>query len=478
MSRRLDDAIGHVLEQGTRIRHQQRLRRVRWEAALEPGPGVWASRAAPPRDGNAVEVLVDGAAALPAIARAIAGARLRVHLAAWALTPSFALVRRAEHVTLRELLAEAAERIDVRVLLWSGAPLPVIHPSRRDARAALRELCAGTRIRGALDSTGRWTGACHEKIVLVDDREAFVGGIDPTSVDGDRFDEPGHPCRGASGWHDVSARLRGPAVRDVVEHFRMRWQCAVGEALPAPRTPPLAGGARVQIVRTIPEGAYPRVPDGEFTALAAHLAALRSARRLVHIETQYLRSVEIVDELAEKLRNPPDPRFRVVVVLPVRPRGGYDATRGQLRVLVDADGGAGRLVACSLRTEDGRPRRRVYVHAKLMVVDDAWLSVGSMNFSDHGLFNAVELQLITDDAGLARSTRARLWSEHLGLPEDAVRAADPVRIVDEHWRPVADEQLERERQRLPLTARVVRLPPASRRASRVIGPLQGLLLGT
>ena len=60
----------------------------------------------------------------------------------------------------------------------------------------------------------------HEKTIVVDDRVAFVGGIDLTSEAGDRFDTSNHPARGRLGWHDASVRLEGPAVTDVAEHFR------------------------------------------------------------------------------------------------------------------------------------------------------------------------------------------------------------------------------------------------------------------
>ena len=96
---------------------------------------------------------------------------------------------------------------------------------------------------------------------MVDDRVAFVGGIDLTMESGDRFDSQAHVSRAALGWHDVSTRVEGPAVGDVAAHFRMRWQEVTGEQLPrlAPRTE-AAGARTVQIVRTVPERVYSAVP--------------------------------------------------------------------------------------------------------------------------------------------------------------------------------------------------------------------------
>ncbi len=70
----------------------------------------------------------------------------------------------------------------------------------------------------------------HEKLVVIDDRLAFVGGIDLTSLGGDRFDSNEHPVRGRLGWHDVAARLRGPAVGDVCAPLRPALASLTGEA--------------------------------------------------------------------------------------------------------------------------------------------------------------------------------------------------------------------------------------------------------
>ena len=76
------------------------------------------------------------------------------------------------------------------------------------------------------------------------------------------------------------------------------------------------------------------------------------------------------------------------------------------------------------------------MHAKVGIVDDRWLTVGSANLNAHSLLNDTEMNVVTDDAGLARATRVRLWAEHLELdPDDGRRRATRVALVDEHWRP-------------------------------------------
>jgi len=473
MRDRVDALLGDRVERLIRSHHRRRLRRIGWEHALDAPPGTWSSGDPPPRSGNELQPLVDGAAALPQIARAIAGARSYVHLAGWYFSPSFQLEERG--TSLRELLAEAAERVDVRLLSWAGAPLPLFHPDRKEVRETFEALAGGTRIRYALDARERPMHCHHEKLVIVDGEIAFVGGIDLTTLQGDRFDTSEHPARGAFGWHDVTARLRGPAVADVANHFALRWREVTGETLPAIEAPPEAGSVAVQVVRTVPEKIYDALPRGEFSLLEAYIAALRAAERYVYLESQFLWSPEIVAVLEQKLEEPPRDEFRVVVLLPAKPNNGRDDTRGQLGVLIDADAGAGRFVACSLFQVGAWPPKPVYVHAKVGIVDDRWLTIGSANLNEHSLFNDTEMNVVAVDEGLATALRKRLWAEHLECAESDLDA--PVdEVVDERWLPRAEEQLQRLSDGLPPTRRLSRLPHVSRRSRGIFGPLNGLFV--
>jgi phosphatidylserine/phosphatidylglycerophosphate/cardiolipin synthase-like enzyme len=225
----------------------------------------------------------------------------------------------------------------------------------------------------------------------------------------------------------------------------------------------------------VPERIYSRSSDGSFGILESYLRALRSAERFVYLETQYLWSPEIVAVLADKLRRPPHDRFRLLLMLPARPKGGADDTRGALGELIEADGDAGRVLACCLFARAGAASDAIYVHAKVGIVDDRWLTVGSANLNDHSLFNDTELNVVTHDAALARETRLALWAEHLESTPAEVDG-DPADVIDRRWRPIAEEQLDRRRKGLPLTHRLMRLDHVSRRSARLLGPLQGLVV--
>jgi phosphatidylserine/phosphatidylglycerophosphate/cardiolipin synthase-like enzyme len=202
-------------------------------------------------------------------------------------------------------------------------------------------------------------------------------------------------------------------VADVGEHFATRWRALTDEQLEVPRPPAAAGEHAVQLVRTVAEGMYELLPHGEFGILESHTRALRSSEHLIYIENQFLWAPEIVRVLTDKLRNPPRSDFR--------------------------------------------------------------LTVGSANLNAHSLLNDTECNVATQDRRLARETRVRPWAEHLELDDSTVEHADPRALVDDFWRPIAFEQLDRRRAGAPPTHRLIALPGVSRRSRRLLGPLQGLI---
>jgi phosphatidylserine/phosphatidylglycerophosphate/cardiolipin synthase-like enzyme len=242
--------------------------------------------------------------------------------------------------------------VDVRVLAWAGAPLPLFHPDRGEVREACEKLAGGTRISMALDARERPFHCHQEKLVVVDDELALVGGIDLTALSGDWLDSNEHPRRDGLGWHDTAVHLEGPIVADVARHFHTRWHSVGPDGLPEPGAPPpVEGGIDAQFVRTVPERLYEPWRDGEWAILASYLRALRAAERFVYLESQFLWSPEVTFVLAEKLRRPPCDDFRVIALLP-QPNNGADDSRGQVGILIDADkesgGDTARFLACTL----------------------------------------------------------------------------------------------------------------------------------
>ena len=191
---RFDAAVGDGIERAMIHHHMRRMRRHGQLAASRPRARACGRRpAAPPREGNSLEVLIDGENALPRDGRGDPqrpAPRARLLVAPRArLRPGPARRRRP----IKELLAETAERVPVRVLVWAGAPVPVFKPRRGEVKAARDALVKGTKIQCELDACTRLMHCHHEKLVIVDDEVAFVGGIDLTALAGDRYDSNEHP---------------------------------------------------------------------------------------------------------------------------------------------------------------------------------------------------------------------------------------------------------------------------------------------
>ena len=280
--------------------------------------------------------------------------------------------RRAAASSLGALLAELAERIDVRVLVWAGRAGAGLPPDARGRCAkAVATLTRGTNIRCAARPARASVSLPPREDDLIDGEVAFVGGIDLT-------DDGRRPLRlerrivlaGASAG-TTSARAcaarRSPTSHD---HFALRWDAVTGERLD--RCPPGAAARATSRSRSCarwPRTCMTTFPRGDFRILESYMRALRSAHRLIYLENQFLWSPEIVAVLADKLRHPPRRRLPPRRPASAKANNGQDDTRGQLGVLADADDGAGaswrrrfaRAAASrrpALRARQGRDRRR------------------------------------------------------------------------------------------------------------------------
>jgi phosphatidylserine/phosphatidylglycerophosphate/cardiolipin synthase-like enzyme len=123
----------------------------------------------------------------------------------------------------------------------------------------------------------------------------------------------------------------------------------------------------------------------------------------------------------------------------------------------------------------GRTIERVYVHAKVGIVDDRWLTIGSANLNAHSFFNDTEVNVVACDPELARATRLRLWSEHLERPVEEV-SGHPCEVVDRLWWPIAAGEHDRRRDGAARAHRLRLLSPGSRRIERLLGPLDAVVV--
>ncbi len=391
-------------------------------------------------------VIVDAADYFARVKEAMLKARHSVLLIGWdfdlhiQLTPddpSDGEVRLGEF--LKSLVRRRPD-LRIYILKWD---LAVLFTLRWEALPTLFfDLLAARRIHLRFDSMHPVTAAHHQKLVVVDDAIAFCGGIDMTDH---RWDTRAHAPRDThrvdpegktyGPWHDSTTAVDGEAARALGDLARERWRLATGQRLPRPqaaadpwprRLAPQLRDIAVGIARTMP--AYDGRPAAhEIERL--YLDAIRSAEHTIYIESQFFAAVSIADALAARLQEPEGPE-----VIVVNPRYGeswleqktMDCARGSLlKRIRDADRYCRFGIYYPLN-EQGEP---IYVHSKVLVVDDRLLRVGSSNINNRSMGFDLECDLAVEaqhERGTAwgiATIRNDLLSEHLGVTADAVAGA-------------------------------------------------------
>lgn len=410
------------------------------ETILRPGRNCW--RVA---DASRVAVLVDAASYFEAFVHAVLRARESVIIVGWDIQSGARLMPEmpdgypAELGPFLDAVVRRNRRLRVHLLDWDFS---LVFALERELLPAIRlGWRTHRRVTFCLDGEHPLGGCHHQKLVVVDDAVAFLGGLDLTT---NRWDTPAHladdPRRALpdgktyTPFHDVQVAVSGTAAADLGRLARARWRRATGRQLrpPRPGSDPWPPDLRpdfehvpVGIVRTEPafEG---RQEVREVEAL--YRDAIAAARRSIYVENQYLTSSIVRDALAARLAEPDGPE--IVMVLP-RCCSGWleESTMGVLR---------GRLLR-HLREADVHGRLRVYrpqlpgdvllnIHAKVMVVDDVLLRVASSNLSNRSMGLDTECDLALEAAGDPRTAagiagvRDRLLAEHLGVSPDRVAA--------------------------------------------------------
>jgi phosphatidylserine/phosphatidylglycerophosphate/cardiolipin synthase-like enzyme len=280
-------------------------------------------------------------------------------------------------------------------------------------------------------------------------------------------------------------RIQGEAVLDVEENFCQRWNTVTGEhlqPLPVEKVDP-SWNEPAQVVRTVPAGFYPFAPHGHYGIAHAYLAAIRKAERFIYLENQYLWSPEIVDALEEAMNRQHSGPFRVVLVLPAKAYTGKYDNDAHVRRLSEADAGRGIFYAYSPYASGpafGKTGYRylpIYVHAKVGIVDDEWLTVGSANLNGRGLATDTEMNIQAVAPELAKWLRCRLWADHLAMPEEEIGAADPVALIDGRWKAVGEALSKALKSHgMPPGGHTLPYSPGSNPGSRMLDAFQALTL--
>lgn len=343
-------------------------------------------------------------------------------------------------------LIERKPGLKIRVLQWNLGVLGTI--AHGTTPLHLLNLISARRFDFRLDSSHPLGASQHQKIVVIDDALAFCGGIDVTDKRWDNnrhLDDDRHRLepsgRRYGPFHDVTVAVDGAAAAGLGDVARERWARATGEQLVPPPPPigdpwphglrPLLRDVEVGIARTDPAFRNrPAVREVE----ELYLAAIAAAKRTIYIESQYFTSRCIALAVAERLAEADGPE--IVVVNPLRAMGWLEEFamgEARLRALahISAADRNGRFRIYRPVTQAGRP---IYVHAKVLIVDDRLLRIGSSNLNNRSMGLDAECDVAVEstrddrndgtmEAAIA-SLRHTLLGEHLGVaPEDFTRAA-------------------------------------------------------
>jgi phosphatidylserine/phosphatidylglycerophosphate/cardiolipin synthase-like enzyme/membrane protein DedA with SNARE-associated domain len=408
---------------------------------LQPGRNCWRIAHA-----HRFAMLVDAAAYFRAVRAAIRNARHSIFILSWDIDSRMRLVPEGANDGFPEALGDflhavVAARPGLRayVLNWDFA---VLYALEREWLPVYKlDWRTHQRLAFRMDARHPLGASHHQKVVVIDDSIAFVGGLDLTRS---RWDTPDHaqhePLRRDSDgkphapFHDVQAMVDGEAARALGELARTRWQRASGQAavtlcdaaeIPWPEevTPDLSE-VGIAIARTEPavEG------GGVHEVRQLHLDAIATARRHLFFENQYFTSGMIAQALAKRLQEQDGPE---VLVISPRTQSGWleQATMGVLRARVHR----------TLKAADRHHRYRMYcphipglgeqclnVHSKVFAVDDEMFSIGSANLSSRSMALDTECQIAIEARGDERvraaiaRLRDRLLAEHLDTEPEAV----------------------------------------------------------
>ncbi|HIJ62051.1 MAG TPA: hypothetical protein HPQ04_05095 [Rhodospirillaceae bacterium] len=389
--------------------------------------------------------LVDGAAYFHALGQALENAERSVLILGWEFDGRTRLGRRDEAgdrsvgELFQGLLGQRPD-LHIHVLIWKSA---LIYSLDRELLPVLKhDWLSHRRLHFRLDSCHPIGASHHQKVVVIDDRLAFVGGFDIAAKRWDtsrhqpfdpRRSDPGFPNYGP--FHDVQVAVSGPAAAVLGDLARRRWLTATGQSLSPP--PPTAA-------EPWPDGLAPDVTDtavaiartgpswrggGAVTEIRSLLVdLLNAARSTVYIENQYFASRQVSRALFGRLSKPGCPEVAVVTS---GCSGGWleERSMGLSRCLIQA----------RLHDIDRNRRLRFYcpevggqwlkVHSKLMIIDDRFLCVGSSNLNNRSLGLDSECNLLLeaaarpDIAAAIAGLRDRLLGEHLDAAPAVVAEA-------------------------------------------------------
>ena len=408
---------------------------------LEAGRNCWrldpADRAA---------FLIDGAAYYRAFREAAKQAERSIMILGWDFDSRIRMMGDDESDGFPPRLGDFVQALlarrrtlQVHVLIWD---FHLVYAFEREwwPLSALR---AHRRLHFRMDGTHPVGASHHQKVVVVDDAVAFVGGLDLAQCRWDTSEHrPNHPLRvfpdgrPCRPFHDVQMVVDGKAAASLGELCRTRWTRATGNRIAsAPygtHHVPWPTGVKpdiemVQVGISLTEPAY--LARNEVRQVERlYVDAIHAARRHIYIETQYLTSSTLGAALLDRLQDPAGPE--IVIILHPNSDGWLeqytmDVLRGRVLRRLRAGDTHKRLGLYYPRIP-GLGTQCISLHSKVLIVDDDFVRIGSSNLSNRSMGFDTECDLSVEACGdptIQRgiaNLRHRLLGEHLGQSPDTV----------------------------------------------------------
>ena len=305
-----------------------------------------------------------------------------------------------------------------------------------------------------LDNKHPFGGCHHQKIVVVDDQIAFMGGMDIALGRWDqRQHRPQNEKRVDPGGtykpvtqlkfnphHDIQLMVSGPVVRALAEITRERWRRATGQepvgyqgndldnAKPSLWPKDLKSdfeNVPVALVQTMP-AAKDRAALHEIEEI--YLREIARAEKFIYIENQYLTYLPIARALNQQLLK--KPHLRLLIVSCAHPQGimerkGMWSGRVLFRDILMTGDVSDRAILSSPITQENGLTKDIRIHSKLMAIDDRFLHIGSANINNRsmGLDSECDLVIFGDKEETRQkiaALRTDLMREHTGMEAEAI----------------------------------------------------------
>jgi len=320
--------------------------------------------------GNRFDVLLNGDEIFPSMLAAIRGAKETISFESY-IYWSGSIGRE-----FAEALSERARAgVKVHVLLdWLGS-------SKLDSAQVATMEKAGVIVRRFHEPTwyqlARMNNRTHRKVLVVDGKVGFTGGVGIADVWDGHAQDPDH-------WRDTHFRAEGPVVAQMQAVFMDNWIKVTGEVLHGPEYfPPLEkrGESTAQMFSSSPEG-------GSESMQLMYLLAITAAAHSIHLSSAYF----VPDDLSLKALVAAAKRgVRVQIITP-----GEHMDAETVRKASRARWGD--LLEAGVEIFEYQP---TMYHCKVMIVDGLWLSVGSTNFDSRSFSLNDEANLNIFDATFA-----------------------------------------------------------------------------